>query len=195
MPPQSKTGFYHVALAPGGKRYRAQVLFKPEERQQLPPTLRKGSVSGGYYATALEAARAADKWVLRACAATSAFTRLGPARPHPVPPCLLRRVLHKLGRETSNGLLSEQERAAVDAMSWDELVAGFRALDNSARGNCFSKGNSVYRGVSWSKQAGKWRVKCWHGGKAVCLGHYDDEVAAARAYDQAAFHIHGRSVC
>lgn len=119
--------------------------------------------------------------------------RLGPARPHPAPPCLLRRVLHKLGRETSNGLLSEQERAAVDAMSWEELVAGFRALDNSTQGNCFSKGSSVYRGVNWDKVNGKWHARVGAGGgKNVSLGYFDDEVAAARAYDQAVFHIHGR---
>lgn len=36
----------------------------------------------------------------------------------------LRSILHKLGRAETNGLLSADEKAEVDAMSWEALMEG-----------------------------------------------------------------------
>lgn len=52
-------------------------------------------------------------------------------------------------------------------------------------------GSSRYKGVSWDKQAGKWRVSMRIGGKLRNLGGYDDEVEAAKAYDRRALEERG----
>jgi len=46
-------------------------------------------------------------------------------------------------------------------------------------------GSSQYKGVSWSKDKGKWRA-CIRIERTVHLGYFSDEVTAAHAYDEAA---------
>ena len=48
------------------------------------------------------------------------------------------------------------------------------------------KDKSEYRGVSWHRQALKWKAKITVGGKTHHLGYFADETKAARAYDKAA---------
>ena len=70
-------------------------------------------------------------------------------------------------------------------------MAGFRSKSKAMSGSCFSKGKSAFRGVD--KRGDKWRASIYVGkGRRVCLGQYDIEEEAARAYDSAAVHIHGR---
>jgi hypothetical protein len=45
---------------------------------------------------------------------------------------------------------------------------------------------SRYKGVSWFAQTERWRAQIRVGGKKTHLGYFHDEVAAARAYDDAA---------
>ncbi len=100
-------------------------------------------------------------------------------------------MLHKLGRPT-NGLLSEAELAELDVTSWTELMAGFRALNKSATGSCFSKGSSQFRGVNWDKGSGKWIARIGiPGGGRPTLGLFSSEEDAACAYDRAAHHLKG----
>jgi hypothetical protein len=60
---------------------------------------------------------------------------------------------------------------------------------NSKRG--MNRGRSKYKGVWWDEKAGEWRagIKCR--GKRIHLGMFDDEIEAAKAYDQAARELHG----
>jgi len=48
-----------------------------------------------------------------------------------------------------------------------------------------TRGSSEYKGVSWSKDKGRWRA-CITIGKTVHLGYFTDERGAALAYDTAA---------
>jgi hypothetical protein len=50
---------------------------------------------------------------------------------------------------------------------------------------------SRFKGVSFRKDSGKWRAGIHIGGKNIRLGDFDDEIAAAKAYDAAALRFHG----
>jgi hypothetical protein len=50
------------------------------------------------------------------------------------------------------------------------------------RKNCSSK----YKGVSWSKGMKKWECYIDPNGKRIRLGYYEDEIEAAKKYDEAA---------
>jgi hypothetical protein len=55
------------------------------------------------------------------------------------------------------------------------------------RGNFTSR----FKGVSWFKRNSKWRAKITYKGKRIFLGYFDDEEAAARAYDAKARELFG----
>lgn len=51
--------------------------------------------------------------------------------------------------------------------------------------------SSKYIGVYWRKAYKKWQVRICNNGKIICIGHYDDEIEAAQAYDIKAKEIFG----
>ncbi len=55
------------------------------------------------------------------------------------------------------------------------------------------KRTSEYRGVNWDKQYCKWKASISVNGRKKILGYFDDEVEAARCYNEAAVK-HGRDV-
>jgi hypothetical protein len=65
---------------------------------------------------------------------------------------------------------------------------------NSAQQNAnirFRIGRSGYRGVGSSARSRKWMAQVSRDGKKVYLGHFDTKLAAAIAYDAAAFKLYG----
>lgn len=50
---------------------------------------------------------------------------------------------------------------------------------------------SQYKGVRYEKRAGKWIAEITHKGKRYHLGSFDDEIAAAKAYDRKARRLFG----
>jgi len=57
----------------------------------------------------------------------------------------------------------------------------------STRGDLSSK----YKGVAWNKSKKKWQARIGIYGKRKHIGHFKDEIQAAKAYDKAAKKYHG----
>lgn len=54
-----------------------------------------------------------------------------------------------------------------------------------------NRGVSRFKGVTWHKQLGKWRAQIQFNRKCIHLGVFDDEIAAAQAYDRKAAELFG----
>lgn len=59
-------------------------------------------------------------------------------------------------------------------------------LQNLRNTRIQTNGSSKYKGVGWRPEKKKWRARIMVNGQDICLGHFNDELAAAMAYDKAA---------
>eukprot|EP00798_Chlamydomonas_sp_ICE-L_P007091 gene7091-biopygen16905 len=151
--------------------YLGKVCLNPKEQAELPESLLAGapqekikSIYTNNFETAEEAAKAVD------------------------------RLLYKLGRHGFiNFSLSEEERAELDSIGMEELIASFRQAGRHRASQLLPRvrGASVYRGVSWVKSVDKWEVKIRRliERTRTTIGRYFDEVEAALAYDAAAISL------
>jgi hypothetical protein len=64
------------------------------------------------------------------------------------------------------------------------------AMQN-AWNNKRKRGRNKFRGVSWNKVENKWQAQLGHAGQHINVGYFDDEVEAARAYDEAVRRLRG----
>ncbi len=51
---------------------------------------------------------------------------------------------------------------------------------------CYSR----FKGICWHKGKEKWLAQIWFNRKAMYIGYFDDEIQAAKAYDDAARKYH-----
>jgi hypothetical protein len=83
----------------------------------------------------------------------------------------------------------------VDHKDHDGLNNRRDNLRDGSAGNDYNQrsrgGSSSYKGVSWHKQASRWRATITMAGVSTHLGLFDDEIEAAQTYDRAAAELFG----
>lgn len=71
-------------------------------------------------------------------------------------------------------------------------ILGFNSRASRSQANVKNNGpSSAYRGVTWHSQRQRWQAQIVIAGKPVYCGLFDDEIAAARAYNVTAVQLLG----
>lgn len=66
-----------------------------------------------------------------------------------------------------------------------------RTQNNRHTRRTMNPGSSKYKGVCWYSREKRWAVRIHADGKTIPLGHFKDEIQAAKTYDKAARKYHG----
>jgi predicted site-specific integrase-resolvase len=87
-----------------------------------------------------------------------------------------------------NGDRLDFRRANLLLKEASEHIHGARKMRRTCRGDVPT---SRFKGVCWKSGEGKWAADIMKDGVAHRLGRFDDEIAAAQAYDEAARELYG----
>jgi hypothetical protein len=74
----------------------------------------------------------------------------------------------------------------------DNLSIVTAAENSYNRRKCKNECSSKYKGVSREKRSNKWRAIINYKGVPIRLGYFDDEIEAAKAYDEVAKELYGK---
>ncbi|MBN1795600.1 MAG: HNH endonuclease [Sedimentisphaerales bacterium] len=97
----------------------------------------------------------------------------------------LKEYAEKYGVPASDLMVDHKNRNTMDNRKVNLRIATARQnVWNSIRGK--NAGKSKYKGVRWVKSFNKWQVILYIQGRRKSFGFFEDEEAAARAYDSAA---------
>lgn len=97
--------------------------------------------------------------------------------------------MHRLILGAPDGVLVDhRDRNGLNNCRYNLRLAttSQNAHNQGARG-----GSSQFKGVWWKPKVSRWRASITHERKKITLGHFVNEVDAARAYDAAALRLHG----
>ncbi len=87
----------------------------------------------------------------------------------------------------------------INGNALDNRRANLRIVTRAQNAKNRSKGSkkcsSVYKGVCWHKYNKKWSAEIKSNHRQIHLGYFDDEIEAAKAYDEAAKKYHGEFAC
>jgi hypothetical protein len=75
----------------------------------------------------------------------------------------------------------------------DKLIdhINHNGLDNRKANLRIVTNMQKYKGVSWAKRVGKWHTEIYCRGQKIFIGYFDDQTAAAKAYDARAAQLYG----
>lgn len=98
-------------------------------------------------------------------------------------------LLHRLLTEAPLGMIADhRDRNGLNNQRHNLRVVTHRESRLNTRKQ---SATNRYRGVYWIKKDKRWGCRITDNGKTRWLGSFADEIAAARAYDEAAHLLHG----